>query len=201
VRLLAEEGYDFQNQLISPGDEWSFRISRDIAKDVSDYVFGVGYSREMKALLRDAFEEGMRVSGLDLTEVEYEIDERLIERVWRTNRQFVLKLRDELRQALQSEEFRQLSDIKDWFDSRTWREDLMGRFLAKQGISAGFAYGVSIAIDNIAFTWVAMGGDVCPTCNSRDGNSFTYDELTSVGFPGSIELECGANCRCSLDPE
>lgn len=201
VRLLAEEGYDFQSQSISAGDEWTFRVGQDVAKDVSDYVFGVGYSREMKALLRDAFEEGMRAAGLDLDNVEFQIDERLIERVWKTNRQFVLKLRDELKRSLRDQEFHGLSDIKDWFDSRSWREDLMGRFLAKQGISAGFAYGVSVAIDNVAFTWVAMGGDSCPTCLSRDGHSFTYDEMTSIGFPGAIELECGSNCRCSLDPE
>lgn len=199
IRLLAEEGYDFTSQ--AGADEWSIRIAHDIAKDVSDYVFGVGYSRSMKALLRDAFEDGMRRAGLDQHDVNYAIDERLIERVWKTNRQFVLKLRDELRVSLRDQSFSSLTDIKDWFDSRAWREDLMGRFLAKQGISAGFAYATSIVNGPVSFIWTAMGGDSCPTCISRDGNSFTYDELTSVGFPGSIELECGANCRCSLDPE
>jgi len=201
IQLLASEGYDFQGQSPALEDEWSSRISQDIAKDVSDYVFGIGYSRSMKALLRDAFEEGMSRAGLDLTDKTYKIDESLIERVWKTNRQFVLKLRDELRSALRDQSFGSLVDIKDWFDARSWREDLMGRFLAKQGISAGYAYGISVTGGSVSFTWTRSGVDSCPTCISRDGQSFTYDELTSVGFPGSIELECGANCRCSLDPE
>lgn len=200
IRLLAEEGYDFQGQGHEAGD-WASRISQDIAKDVSDYVFGVGYSRSMKALLRDSFEEGMRRAGLDQHDVNYHVDERVIERVWKTNRQFVLKLRDELRVALRDQSFGSLADIKSWFDARAWREDLMGRFLAKQGISAGYAYAVSVTAGTVSFIWTTTSGDSCPTCLSRDGNSFTYEELTSVGFPGSIELECGANCRCSLDPE
>lgn len=201
IRILAEEGYEFLGQTGEAVSEFLARIESDIARDVADYVFGVGYSRQMKALLREAFEEGMRRGGLDLHDVNYKIDERLIERVWRTNRQFVLKLRDELKRSLREDGFGSLADIKAWFDSRMWREDLMGRFLAKQGIAAGYAYAISVQAGEISFTWTAMGGDSCPTCISRDGQSFTYEELTSVGFPGSIELECGANCRCSLDPE
>lgn len=201
VRLLGEEGYDFNSQFADPQDQWSQIVSADIAKDVSDYVFGVGYSREMKRLLRDAFAEGMRRAGIDI-DAEYDIDDRLIERVWRTNRQFILKIRDELRTSLRSGEFKSLDDIKAWFDSRMWREDLMGRFLAKQGLAAGYAYGVSLLEGAVSFIWMTVGsGDTCPTCLSRSGQTFTYDELVSAGFPGSIDLECGANCRCSLSPE
>lgn len=201
VQLLAEEGFDFGIQSLSPADDFLAIVSRDIARDVADYVFGVGYSRQMKALLREAFEEGMRLAGLDQHDPLYKTDERLVERVWKTNRQFVLKLRDELKASLRDEGFHSIDDIKSWFDSRLWRENLMGRFLAKQGISAGYAYGISAQAGDISFTWTALGGNSCPTCLSRDGQSFTYGELTSVGFPGSIELECGANCRCALDPE
>jgi hypothetical protein len=201
VRLLAEEGYTFHSPMDASDDAFFTQVSNDIARDVSDYVFGVGYSRSMKALLREAFDEGMQQAGLDPHDPAYKIDERLIERVWKSNRQFVLKLRDELRTSLRNEGFGSIADIKAWFDSRAWREDLMGRFLAKQGVAAGYAYGIEAASNGASFTWTTSGGESCPTCASRDGQSFTYDELNSVGFPGSIDLECGANCRCSLDPE
>lgn len=200
VRLLQEEGYDFGRDDDTP-DEWFDVTARDLAKDVSDYVFGIGYSRQMKALLREAFEEGMRQAGIE-DELEVEIDDRLIERVWRSNRQFILKIRDELRQSLRNHEFKSLEDVRGWFESRAWREDLMGRFLAKQGVAAGYAYGLSFMEGRLTFVWTTSGlSDSCPTCISRSGQSFSYEELVSLGFPGSIELECGANCRCSLTPE
>jgi hypothetical protein len=202
VTLLSQEGYDFASQFVDPEDSWSGLIAQDVARDVSDYVFGVGYSREMKGLLRDAFREGMRQAGLDDTDVDYDIDDRLIERVWRSNRQFVLKLRSELHDSLVAQEFHSVADIKAWFDGREWREDLMGRFLAKQGVAAGYAYGMSIRNGGATFVWTTVGsGESCPTCLSRSGTSYSYDELVSIGFPGAIELECGANCRCSLTPE
>jgi len=201
IRLLAEEGFQFSSPAGTSGDDFMALLSRDVARDVADYVFGVGYSRSMKALLREAFEEGMRLAGLDQHDPAYKVDERVIERIWRSNRQFVLKLRNELKASLRDEGFSSLADIKNWFDSRKWREDLMGRFLAKQGLSAGYAYAIDVQESRISFTWTAMSGDSCPTCISRDGQSFTYEELISVGFPGSIELECGANCRCALAPE
>ena len=200
VRLLQEEGYDFTRGDEADPDQWFDVSARDLAKDVSDYVFGIGYSRQMKALLREAFEEGMRRGGVDFEDAE--IDDRLIERVWRDNRQFILKIRNELREALRGHEFKSLEDVRTWFQARAWREDLMGRFLAKQGIAAGYAYGLSILEGRLTFVWTTSGlSDSCPTCISRSGQSFTYEELVSLGFPGSIELECGANCRCSLTPE
>lgn len=199
VRLLTEEGYEFERSV----SEWDDLAHRDLAKDISDYVFGVGYSREMKRLLREAFEEGMRRAMPDIEgDLPYAIDARLIERVWRTNRQFILKIRDELRAAIREREFTTLADVRAWFETRMWREDLMGRFLAKQGIAAGYAYGMSMREGGLLFIWTTSGGsDSCPTCLSRSGQTFSYEELTSLGFPGSIELECGANCRCSLDPQ
>lgn len=202
VRLLTNEGYDLQSSYVEPGDDWAALRNRDLAKDVADYVFGVGYSRQMKALLRDAFTEGMRIGGIEVDDIDFEMDDSLIENVWRTNRQFVLNLRDELKEALRSQQFKSLLDVRAWFDERAWREDLMGRFLAKQGIAAGYAYALSITEGRITFVWTTAGvGDTCPTCLDRSGQSFTYQELESLGFPGSIHLECGANCRCALTPE
>lgn len=197
VRLLREENFEFSRTV----SEWDLIAHRDIAKDVSDYVFGVGYSRDMKRMLRDAFTDGMRRALPDVEDLP-DIDSRLIERVWRSNRQFIMKLRDELRTSLRDREFTSLADVRAWFTNRAWREDLMGRFLAKQGMEAGFAYAMSFSDSSVAFVWTTVGsGETCDTCKARDGQSFTYDELVSVGFPGAIELECGANCRCSLEPQ
>jgi hypothetical protein len=202
IQALREEGYTFSREYVAPGDDWSDLQERDLAKDIADYVFGVGYSRSMKALLRDAFEEGISRAGVDVQALGIEIDDRLIENVWRTNRQFVLKLRAELKQALANKEFASFADVQAWFNSREWRETLMGRFLAKQGIAAGYAFALSVQNPSITFVWVTTGsGDSCAECLSRSGHSFTYEELISRGFPGAIELDCGANCRCHLEPE
>jgi hypothetical protein len=199
VRLLREEGYEFERSV----SEWDSMAHRDLAKDISDYVFGTGYSRDMKRLLRDAFEEGMRRAMSDAeSDAEIEIDKNLIERVWRVNRQFVVKLRNELQAAIRDREFTSLTEVRAWFETRMWREDLMGRFLAKQGVAAGYAYGMSIREGGLLFSWTTSGSaDSCPTCLGRSGQTFSYDELVSLGFPGSIELECGANCRCFLEPQ
>lgn len=197
LRLLRDEGYEFERSV----SEWDDLAHRDLAKDISDYVFGVGYSRDMKRMLREAFEEGMKRALPDAEDLP-EIDESLISRVWKVNRQFVLKLRNELRTSIREREFTSLTEVRAWFETRMWREDLMGRFLAKQGIAAGYAYGMSVREGGLLFVWTRSGSaDSCPTCISRDGNTFSYDELVSLGFPGSIELECGANCRCSLEPQ
>src|SRR6185436_13050625 len=123
-------------------------------------------------------------------------------RIWRSNRQFILKLRDELKAAIRTRDFESLADVQAWFHTRLWRETLMGRFLAKQGIAAGYAYGLSVRESVASFTWLTAGfGEVCDSCKSRDGKSFTYIQLSELGFPGSIQLDCGANCRCSIEPE
>jgi hypothetical protein len=193
VAQLAIEGYDID------GYSGRFVAKRDQAKDIADYVFGVGFSREMKALLRDAFREGMAIAGHS----GEEIDSRLIERVWRENRQYIEKIRDELKSALRAGEFSTITDIHRWFELREWRELLMGRFLAKQGLESGHAYATTKENGiNSLFTWeISPGAEHCSDCNAREGNSYSYDELTSIGFPGSGSLDCAANCKCSLSPE
>lgn len=202
VQQMQAEGWTFARSYMAVDDDWTGAESRDLARDIADYVFGIGYSRSMKALLREAFEEGIARSGVDVDALGVQIDDRLIENVWKTNRQFVLKLRAELKAALASGEFSSFGDVTTWFKSREWRETLMGRFLAKQGIAAGYAYALSLENAAITFTWVTVGsGESCAECLSRSGHSFTYEELMSRGFPGAIELDCGANCRCHLEPE
>jgi hypothetical protein len=188
VDLLAREGVELR-----------FSLDGQVAKDIVDDVFGLGFSRQMKGLLRDAQRAGLEAAGL----LDLEPDRRITDRVWEENRQYVDHIKADLRQALRSGEFEDLDDVRRWFEGQAWREELMGRYLAKQGIEAGFAQGrEAIAATEIRFRWTL--GPVqthhCDTCldRSENGDGFTYGELTSLGFPGSTHLDCGANCRCSL---
>lgn len=79
----------------------------------------------------------------------------------------------------------------------------MGRFLAKQGLESGHAYAVNQNNGaNSSFVWeTSASAEHCLDCSSRDGEIYTYDELTSIGFPGSGSLDCAANCKCTLTLE
>lgn len=169
---------------------------RDLSKDVADYVFGLRYSRQMKALLRDSIAEGMRGAGV----TEPEVPERIVRRIWTDNRQYINHIRDDLKEALRAGKLKDLEDVRAWFRSNAWREDLMGRYLAKQGLAAGFAFGRSlIRGETTRFQWALGDNDNhCGSCVVRAGHIYTHEELLSAGFPGSGSLTCAGSCHCSL---
>lgn len=164
------------------------------ARDIADYVFGLRYSREMKRLLREAIRAGMLQAGID----DPVVPERIVERIWRDNTVYVRRIRDDLKEALRQGAFKTLDDVHDWFAENEYREVLMGRFMARQGISAGYAFGVADGNGNTRFRWVLGAAEHCPDCLARANQTFAFDELQSIGFPGSIALQCAANCHCSL---
>jgi hypothetical protein len=168
---------------------------RDTSKDVSDYVFGLRFSRQMKGLLRRAVREGMERAGY----TDPQLPENLIERIWRENRQYVNHIRDDLKAALRAGAFKSIADIDEWFHRNAWRESLMGFYLGRQGMNAGYAYAVNIDFPNARLVWQLGAAEKhCNTCSERDGNTYTFDELQVIGFPGSTMLDCGAGCRCSV---
>lgn len=176
--------------------ERSPRISRDVNSDIADAVFGQGYSRQMKKLLRDAIRWGMDIGGLAS---DAELDEKLVNRIWRGNTKYVRKIRDDLKRAMREGELRTLGDVQAWFRSNAYREDMMGRYLARQGIYAGYADAIDRRAGGTAqFRWELAGGaDHCPDCLDRSGRTFTKAELDAIGYPGSDSLACASNCQCS----
>ena len=170
---------------------------RDQIKDVGDYVFGLRFSRQMKKLLREAIVRGMDMAGSD----DVVAPEALVNRIWRQNQPFVRRIRDDMKAALRAGAFKSVADIEDWFARNAFRETLMGRFLARQGVSGGFAFATSREERQTRFVWHLNPAEHCTDCPAREGRSYTYDELLSVGFPGSINLACAGNCKCSLAEE
>jgi hypothetical protein len=169
---------------------------RDTARDIAESAFGLGFARKMKGLLREAVAEGVQAGQLDAP-----APERLVDRIWETNRQYIAKIKDELRDAIRANEFKTLADVRAWFDSRAWREEQMGRFLAKQGLAGGFAYARSTINGLTRFAWHlgAVESRHCESCLARDGNEYSYEALLSQGFPGSDALACGARCHCTVE--
>ena len=170
---------------------------RDQAKDVGDYVFGLRFSREMKRLLREAIARGMELGGDEASVAP----EALVNRIWRQNQPYVRRIRDDMKAALRAGEFKSIADIEDWFKRNAFRETLMGRFLARQGVAGGYTYALSREDGQTRFVWHLNPAEHCQDCPDREGRSYTYDELLSVGFPGSINLACAGNCKCSLSEE
>lgn len=170
---------------------------RDVPKDIADDVFGRAFAREMKRLMRDAMEEGILDAEVDFAVA---VNETVIDRIWNQNRFYVAKLREELKSAMRGGELRTVADVHAWFQRNAWREELMGRFIAKQSYSAGFAMAKQME-GTRRFTWILGAPERhCGTCLARGGGEFTFDELQSIGMPGSGSLECGGNCHCSLEP-
>jgi len=49
--------------------------------------------------------------------------------------------------------------------------------------------------------WVNVnGGNVCPDCESRQGQTAPVEEWQAVGMPGSGWSVCRHNCQCRLEP-
>lgn len=172
---------------------------RDVPKDIAEDVFGRAFSREMKRLIRDAMEEGILDADVDLA---IAVDENAVDRIWTQNRYYVAKIKQELREAMRTGQFKAVSDVEAWFARNAWREELMGRFLAKQAYSHGYTMALSRGKFGQRFTWElgVVESKHCGTCMARAGGEFTHEELQSIGYPGSGSLECGGNCHCSLVP-
>ncbi|HCI03987.1 TPA: hypothetical protein DE059_03595 [Candidatus Peribacteria bacterium] len=50
------------------------------------------------------------------------------------------------------------------------------------------------------FQWQTAGGNVCPDCISRSGDTRTMEQWRMVGIPKSGFSVCGFNCNCVLVP-
>lgn len=183
-----------RDELIEELEKEGYNL-RDTSRDIAESVFGLGFARKMKGLLREAIAEGMAASG-----IEGDVPERLVDRIWENNRQYVTKIKDELRDAIRAGEFKTLADVDAWFRARAWREDQMGRFLAKQGLSGGWTYGRTTINGLTRFVWQLgpVESRHCDSCTSREGTEYSYEQLLAQGFPGSDALDCGARCHCSL---
>ena len=199
LQALANEGLEIPDHAEEERVAQRVTPSRQQSRDIADYVFGLRYSRQMLALLREAISEGMERAGVDIEASE--VPDRIVRRIWNENRQYVLKLRNDLRDALNSGTFRSLLDVRAWFSTNAWREVLMGRYLAKQGLEAGFAHGRSLIRGvHTTFRWhLGFNDNHCGSCLVRENKVYTADELLSVGYPGSGALICGANCHCTLE--
>ncbi|MGV0984965.1 MAG: hypothetical protein ACOYB2_10450 [Limnohabitans sp.] len=173
---------------------------RDTARDIAESVFGLGYRREMKALLREAIRDGMLRAGATLDDLDA-LSEKLVRRIWNENKQYVDRIRNDLRDAIETGEFETLADVKGWLDGNAYREEQMGEYLAKQGIAGGFADWIDKSTEGASsFLWI-MGENEnhCDDCLERDGQVYAYDELVSLGFPGSTFTQCGSNCHCTIE--
>ncbi len=131
----------------------------------------------------------MERAGLD----DPEPDERLVDRVWRDNRRYVDRIRDDLRDAIREGSFKTLDDVAEWFRSNAYRADLMGQFLGKHGLEGGYARETVEKRPDVSFRWQL--GEVktrhCGDCFGRAGQVYTYDEHYAKA--GSLSLNrCAA---------
>jgi hypothetical protein len=166
------------------------------ASDVASQVFGLGYRRSMKKLLRDSVLEGQERAG----KFGAAPSRRIIDRVWKRNVRYVERIHGDLANAVDSGQLRSVGDLEAWLRSNEYREVLMGRHLAKQGLWGGFARAIIEDRPDAAWLWVLGRNDNhCDTCIERGGSVYTYDELMSIGLPGSDSLDCGGNCWCGLE--
>lgn len=203
-RAKAREIYDTYSQILIDQLKAEGIISafvtieeRLYAYDIANSVFGLGYRRDMKKLLRESIREGMKRAGA----VEpITVPESLVRRIWQDNKQYVDKIRNDLRDAINSGAFTSLDDVQAWLDSNAYREEMMGDYLAKQGLAGGYTNLVDSQMPGTTFEWsLGVTEHHCDDCNERDGESYTYEQLLSVGFPGSGGTSCQSNCGCSVD--
>ena len=56
-------------------------------------------------------------------------------------------------------------------------------------------------LDNTQFTWVTVSGHrICDDCESRSGDTGTFEYHASKGLPGAGWSLCKQYCYCVLDP-
>lgn len=191
IELLKLEGVIERSVARDVGD----LLDEDLALEIADEVFGLGYRRQMKGLLRQAVAQGVAIGGGSRA------PESVVNSIWRQNDPFVTKIRDDLSQAIFGREIRSPEDAAQWFAQNSYREDMMGRFLGKQGLEHGWAYAREEVNPGVLFRWQLGEAKHCKDCDERDSQLFTYADLQQVGYPGSDSLDCMGNCQCELVEE
>ena len=171
---------------------------RTVSSDIGDW-FNRSLARQMKGLLREAVREAIDGVDPELLDISG-TPESLIDRIWNRNRPYVTRIAQELRDAIRTGDVKSEVDLAVWFDKNAWREKLMGRFVGKMGLQAGFAWASSKNTPGQLYVWTRTIDESCPSCTDRGDQQFSYEELLVQGFPGSDSLICGANCRCYIDP-
>lgn len=195
--------YDQIAQLVAALQGEGYEL-RDAGADLAEATFGLGYRRQMKGLLRRAVELGMYEAGQPFGEALVG-RERLVRQIWKGNQEFLSRIKNDL--AVQVRKWqsaagsgRQIAfaDVEGWFQSNAYRQEMMGQFLAKQGVAGGFTQRASLT-GQMVFRWIlGSSKQHCASCAPRDGQVFTQSDLERIGFPGSPHLECMSNCHCSI---
>jgi ADP-ribosyltransferase exoenzyme len=173
---------------------------RDLPSDIADETFGLGYRRQMKGILRDSVKEGLTLAGSTTTSPE-----ALVRRIWATNQTYIAKIHDDLAAQIRAWEAQgpvALDTLATWFAQNDYRERMMGEYLAKQGINAGFVRGCTTEGAGRVFVWnLGQAEHHCTDCLERDGLTYTEKQLLEMGMPGSSSTACGSQCQCSIDEE
>lgn len=175
--------------------------SRDSIEDVLDDVFGRSYSREMKGILRGAFREGLALGGITDPELlDALVDEKAIDKLWATQKQYTTHIKNDLKYALTSKAVTTTDELEGWFTANDYRPQLTGRFMAWQGLNAGTARAADQNKQKVR--WVLGHGveEHCAVCLSRADRTYTYEDIIAIGPPGSDATECKARCACRLVP-
>jgi hypothetical protein len=171
--------------------------SRDTIDEALNDIFGRRYSREMKGLMRDAFKEGLRRGGIDVDAIADLVDERAITKMWDTQGRYTRHIKNDLRAEIASGRVDSVESLRAWFERNDYRSVMTGRFMAWQGLNAGFARASKSRGRKLQWT-LGPAEHHCETCLARAGHRYTYDELVGIGFPGSDALQCKSQCRCSV---
>lgn len=187
------------------GEGWDLRSPENRAspRDIADDAFGLAYRREMKKLLRQSIKDGYALAGMP----DAKVPEKLVRRIWRDNEPFLDKIRNDLARQIRfwSDEFRagrpvRMDDVAGWFAQNEYREAMMGQFLTKQGLATGYTNARVEQTGKTVFRWDLgpVKTEHCDECSARAGRTFTSEQLSRMGMPGSINLPCVSNCKCSL---
>lgn len=171
--------------------------SRDTIAEALNDIFGRRYSREMKGLMRDAFKEGLRRGGIGADEIAKLVDEKAITKMWDTQGKYTQHIKNDLRAEIAGGRIDSVESLRAWFQRNDYRSVLTGRFMAWQGLNAGFARASDTRGKKLQWT-LGPAEHHCETCLSRAGRRYTYAELVGIGFPGSDALQCKSQCRCSV---
>lgn len=171
--------------------------SRDSLDDVLNDAFGRSYSIEMKGLLRKSYLEGLTRGGIAADELDGLVDPKAIEVIWRTQRQYTTKLKNDLKTELNAGRIDGMSGLERWFGENDYRSVMTGRFMAWQGLNAGLAKAADSRGKKVVWE-LGLRREHCHICDSRHGQTFTYEELRVIGFPASDRLPCKSACGCRL---
>jgi hypothetical protein len=151
----------------------------------------------MKKVLRSAIQSGIDLSYYGGEPLPF--PETLMDKLWERNAKYVDRIVSDFAAEIRAGGITTLEDLAAWFDKNRYRERLMGRYLGKQGITAGFAWAAK-RTDDAKFVWVRTILESCDSCVERGNQVYEYETLIAIGFPGSDWLDCGSNCHCILMP-